>query len=91
MQGDLKLGGNEDEGFVRVGGRLNLLVLGSRVVFGVCTVGRELDTVAFELRTVSDRTHRGGVLIQKVDLFEGQPFGLKNDVNFLIIIRKRIN
>ena len=52
------------------GSKLNLLVLGSRFVLSVCTLSRELDTVAFELFTVGDRAHRSGVLVQKIDLFE---------------------
>ena len=38
---------------------------------------RELDTVACELTTESDRVDRGGVLVQEIDLFEGQSLGLK--------------
>ena len=52
----------------------DLLTLGSRVVLVVYTsmnVNRELDTVAFELATEGDRLHRGGVLVQEVDLLEG--------------------
>ena len=37
----------------------------------------ELDTIAFEFSTVRDRAPRGGVLVQKVDLFEGQSLGLE--------------
>ena len=57
-------------GFICGRKELNLLVLGSRVMFDANTINRELDTVAFELLTVGDRVHRGGVLVQKVDLFE---------------------
>ena len=56
--------------FVRGRKGLNLLVLRSRVVLNVYNINRQLDTVAFELLTVGDRAHRGGVLVQKVDLFE---------------------
>ena len=61
---------NEDEYFCSWEQRLNLLVLGSRVMLNVYNINRQLDTVAFELLTVGDRAHRGGVLVQKVDLFE---------------------
>jgi hypothetical protein len=61
-------------------------VLGSRVVLdvGTTSVGtdRELDTVAFELTTESDRVDRGGVLVQEVDLLEGQTLGLKIGYKF---------
>ena len=69
------------------GRKLNLLVFGSRVILGVGTskrTNRELETIAFELTTVGDRIPRGGVLVQDVNLFEGQTLGLKRDINFLI-------
>jgi len=66
---------------------LNLLVLGSRVVLFVYAssmrASRELETVAFELTTERNRTHRGGVPVQEVDLFEGQSLGLKKKSKFL--------
>ena len=39
-------------------------------MYGACTINRELDTIVLELLTVGDRAHRGGVLVQKVDLFK---------------------
>jgi len=61
----------------RIKEELSFLVEGTRVLFDLCTPHCELDTIAFELSTVRDRTHRSGVLVQEVDLFEGQPLGLR--------------
>ena len=67
---------------------LNFFVLGSGVVLGLATsVNTELDTIAFKLATVRDRVYRGGVLVQKVDLFEGQSLGLEQNVSSSLITR----
>ena len=44
---------------------------------------RELDTVLFQLATEGDRLHGGGVLVQQIDLLEGQTLGLKNETRKL--------
>jgi len=57
----------------------NLLVLGIEVVFALHTslgTNRELDTVACELTTIGDGVHWGSVLVQEIDLFQGQSLGL---------------
>ena len=68
--------------------KLDLFALGSRVALLVensMRTSSELDTVACELTTVGDRVHRGGVLVQEVDLLQGQSLGLKQDVSFFVV------
>ena len=55
------------------------------------TSKREFDTVTLELFTVRDRLHRGGVLVQEINLLERQSLGLKNGRELLGKYRKRIN
>ena len=75
-------------GFIRGGEGLIPL---RRIVLNAYTVNRELDAVAFELLTIGNRTHRGGVLVQKVDLLKGQSLSLKKEVGLSVVIRERIN
>ena len=55
--------------------KLNLLVLRGGVLDRRTT--RELDTLAFQFFAVRNGAHRGGVLVQEVDLLEGQSLSLK--------------
>ena len=50
-----------------------LLVVGDRVCIGIGMLisERKLDTVAFELGAIRNRVHRGSVLVQDINLFEG--------------------
>ena len=88
LQGSLQVADGAFAILFSLGEGLDLLVFGSGVALGVDTpmrTDRELETVAFELTTVRDRLYRSGVLVQHVDLFEGQALGLKQDINFLVI------
>ena len=62
-----------------------LLVIRGRVGLGMGMITPELEPVAFELFTIRYRAHRGSVLVQEVDLLEGQSLGLEQDVSFLKI------
>ena len=42
-----------------------LLIIGSSVLVGLCTLEGELNAIAFEFLTIGDRMHRGGVLVQE--------------------------
>ena len=59
-------------------------MLQNRIVLDVGASSRELETCAYELATVRDRVHRGSVLVQDVDLFEGQTLGLKRGISLSI-------
>ena len=51
---------------------------------------RELGTFAFELVAVRDRTYRSRILVQEINLFEGQSLCLRRVLSFLEDVRELV-